>query len=75
MESAVTDARSLEQRFGRLLREFHRIGSNLNQIVRAIHSGDLPDRAEQVLDELHQVARLARRALEQVLAGGGRRGA
>ncbi len=61
--------------FGRLLREFHRIGSNLNQIVRAIHSGDLPDRAEQVLDELHQVARLTRRALEQVLAGGGRRGA
>ncbi|MEU1624179.1 plasmid mobilization relaxosome protein MobC [Streptomyces sp. NPDC020096] len=60
---------------GRLLREFHRIGSNLNQIVRAIHSGDLPDRAEQVLDELHQVARLTRRALEQVLAGAGRRGA
>ncbi|GAA1910964.1 plasmid mobilization relaxosome protein MobC [Streptantibioticus ferralitis] len=60
---------------GRLLREFHRIGSNLNQIVRAIHSGDLPDRAEQVLDELHQVARLTRRTLEQVLAGGGRRGA
>jgi uncharacterized protein (DUF1778 family) len=61
--------------FGRLLREFHRIGSNLNQIVRAIHSGDLPDHAEQVLDELHEAARLARHALDQVLAGGGRRGA
>ncbi|PJN02516.1 hypothetical protein CG740_15990 [Streptomyces sp. CB01201] len=60
---------------GRLLREFHRIGTNLNQIVRAIHTGDLPDRAEQVLDELHETARLARRALEQVVDGGGRRGA
>ncbi|QKW28273.1 plasmid mobilization relaxosome protein MobC [Streptomyces seoulensis] len=60
---------------GRLLREFHRIGVNLNQIVRAIHTGDLPDRAEQVLDELHQAARLARRALEQVVDGDGRRGA
>lgn len=61
--------------FGRLIREFHRIGVNLNQITRAIHSGDLPDRTDQVLDELHHVARLARHALEQVLAGGGRRGA
>lgn len=61
--------------FGRLVREFHRIGVNLNQIARAIHTGELPDHAEQVLDELHQVARLARRALEQVLAGGGRDGA
>jgi hypothetical protein len=43
--------------------------------MRAINSGVLPDHAEQVLDELHQVAVLARRALEQVLAGGGRRGA
>ena len=61
--------------FGRLIREFHRIGVNLNQIARAIHTGELPDCAEPVLDELHQVARLARRALEQVLAGGGRDGA
>ncbi len=61
--------------FGRLIREFHRIGNNLNQIVRALHTGDLPEHAEQILDELHQLGRLARRALEQVLAGGGRRGA
>jgi uncharacterized protein (DUF1778 family) len=61
--------------FGRLLREFHRIGSNLNQVVRALHTGELPDHAGQVLDELHQVAVLARRALDQVLEGGGPRGA
>ncbi|WP_370091871.1 hypothetical protein [Streptacidiphilus sp. MAP12-20] len=61
--------------FGKLIREFHRVGNNLNQLMRAVHSGVLPDRAEDVLDELQQVAVLARRALEQVLAGGGRRGA
>ncbi|MFJ2674725.1 plasmid mobilization protein [Streptomyces sp. NPDC087525] len=61
--------------FGKLIREFHRVGLNLNQITRAIHTGELPDRAMEVLDELHQVARLSRRVLEQVLAGGGRRGA
>ncbi|MEV0038875.1 plasmid mobilization relaxosome protein MobC [Streptomyces sp. NPDC050804] len=61
--------------FGKLIREFHRVGVNLNQITRAIHTGELPDRATGVLDELHQVARLSRRVLEQVLAGGGRRGA
>ncbi|WP_046507457.1 MobC family plasmid mobilization relaxosome protein [Streptomyces odonnellii] len=61
--------------FGKLIREFHRVGNNLNQITRAIHTGELPDRAMEVLDELHQVALLSRRVLEQVLAGGGRRGA
>nr|WP_237540565.1 plasmid mobilization relaxosome protein MobC [Streptomyces sp. SID4917] len=61
--------------FGKLIREFHRVGVNLNQITRAIHTGELPDRAMGVLDELHQVARLSRLVLEQVLAGGGRRGA
>ncbi|MEZ0064025.1 uncharacterized protein (DUF1778 family) [Streptacidiphilus sp. MAP12-20] len=61
--------------FGKLIREFGRIGNNLNQLMRAVNSGVLPDRAEEILDELHQVAVLARRALEQVLDGGGRRGA
>ncbi|MFK0173982.1 MobC family plasmid mobilization relaxosome protein [Streptomyces sp. NPDC090306] len=62
-------------RFGKLVREFGRIGNNLNQLVRAVHQGDLPDRAEEILDELHQVARSARLLLDQALAGGGRRGA
>ncbi|MDI5971530.1 plasmid mobilization relaxosome protein MobC [Streptomyces sp. SL13] len=61
--------------FGKLLREFHRIGQNLNQITRAIHTGEVPDRAMEVLDELHQTARLARRTFETILTGGGRRGA
>ncbi len=61
--------------FGKLIREFGRADNNLNQLMRAIHSGVLPDRAEQVLDELHQVARLSRLLLERVLAGGDRLGA
>ncbi|MCA1219182.1 MobC family plasmid mobilization relaxosome protein [Streptomyces sp. 8L] len=61
--------------FGRLIREFGRIGNNLNQLVRAIHQGELPDRAEEILDELHQVAERARLLLDQTLAGGDRRGA
>ncbi|WP_042404887.1 plasmid mobilization relaxosome protein MobC [Streptacidiphilus carbonis] len=61
--------------FGRLIREFGRIGNNLNQLVYAVHKGELPDRALEDLDELHQVAQRARLLLDQVLAGGGRRGA
>ncbi|SEK66350.1 plasmid mobilization relaxosome protein MobC [Streptacidiphilus jiangxiensis] len=61
--------------FGKLLREFGRIGNNLNQLVYAVHKGDLPDRAEEILDELHQVAQRARLLMDQALAGGGRRGA
>ncbi|WP_042176753.1 MobC family plasmid mobilization relaxosome protein [Streptomyces sp. NBRC 110035] len=61
--------------FGRLIREFGRIGNNLNQLVRAIHQGELPDRAEEILNELHQVAQRARLLLDQALAGGGHRGA
>lgn len=61
--------------FGRLIREFGRIGNNLNQLVRAVHQGELPDRSEETLAELHQVAQRARLLLDQVLAGGGRHGA
>ncbi|MEU4656817.1 plasmid mobilization relaxosome protein MobC [Streptomyces sp. NPDC023723] len=61
--------------FGRLIREFGRAGNNLNQLVRAVHQGELPDRAEEILNELHQVAQRARLLLDQALAGGGRRGA
>ncbi|MEY9843065.1 uncharacterized protein (DUF1778 family) [Streptacidiphilus sp. BW17] len=61
--------------FGKLIREFGRIGTNLNQLMRAVHTGVLPDRAEETLDELHRVARLARLLLQQTLDGGGRHGA
>lgn len=54
---------------GTLLREFHRIGVNLNQIARAVNMGTLPDHADQVLDDLHALARAARRALEHVISG------
>ncbi len=61
--------------FGKLVREFGRVGNNLNQLVRTVHQGELPDRAEDTLSELHQVAQRARLLLDQALAGGGRRGA
>ncbi|MFC4034176.1 plasmid mobilization relaxosome protein MobC [Streptomyces polygonati] len=56
-------------RFGKMQREFHRIGINLNQITRAAHMGLLSDRADEVLDELDAAARAARRALQHTIAG------
>jgi len=61
--------------FGKLIRDFGNVGSNLNQLVYTIHKGGLPDRAEEILDELHHIALNARLLLDQALAGGGRRGA
>lgn len=60
---------------GKVLRYSGRIGQNLNQITRAIHTGEIPERAVAVLDELHHAVRSARAAMDRVLAGGGRRGA
>ena len=61
--------------YGKLLRQFGRIGQNLNQITRAIHTGETPEQAALVLDELHQAARSVRAVMDQLLARGGRRGA
>ncbi|QMU67126.1 plasmid mobilization relaxosome protein MobC [Streptacidiphilus sp. P02-A3a] len=55
--------------FGKLVREVHRVGINLNQLTRAVNTGGLPDRAEEVLDEVHALARAGRRALEHVVSG------
>lgn len=54
---------------GQLLREIHRIGVNLNQIARAINMGTLPDHTDDVLAEVHALARAARLALEHTIAG------
>ncbi|MFC1400821.1 MULTISPECIES: plasmid mobilization protein [Streptacidiphilus] len=55
--------------FGKLLRELHRVGVNLNQLTRAVNMGVLPDRAEEVLDEVSALARAGHLALEHVVAG------
>jgi hypothetical protein len=60
---------------GKVLRHFGRIGQNLNQITYTIHTGEIPERAAFVLDELHHAVRSARAAMDRVLAGGDRRGA
>lgn len=54
---------------GKLLREIHRVGVNLNQIARAINMGTLPDSTDDVLAEVHALARAARLALEHVVSG------
>ncbi len=55
--------------FGKLVRELHRVGVNLNQLTRAVNAGVLPDYAEDVLAEVHAMARAGRRALEHTIAG------
>jgi hypothetical protein len=54
---------------GRLLREIHRVGVNLNQIARAVNTGTWPDHTDDVLAEVHALARAARLALEHVVSG------
>ncbi|MFC9652351.1 plasmid mobilization relaxosome protein MobC [Streptomyces sp. NPDC056937] len=54
---------------GKLLREIHRVGVNLNQIARAINTGALPDSTDDVLAEVHALARAGRLALEHVVSG------
>lgn len=54
---------------GQLLREIHRVGVNLNQIARAINMGTVPDSTDDILAEVHALARAARLALEHVVSG------
>ncbi|WP_333769315.1 plasmid mobilization relaxosome protein MobC [Streptomyces sp. IBSBF 2435] len=54
---------------GQLLREIHRVGVNLNQIARAVNAGAWPDPTDDVLAEVHALARANRLALEHVITG------
>ncbi|WP_256069816.1 plasmid mobilization relaxosome protein MobC [Streptomyces sp. DvalAA-14] len=47
----------------------HRVGVNLNQIARAINMGTLPDTTDDILVEVHALARAGRLALEHVVSG------
>lgn len=48
----------------------NRIGTNLNQITAAIHSGEIPERAESVLDRIEQAAQASYALMDQLLAEG-----
>lgn len=53
----------------------NRIGTNLNQITMAIHSGAIPERTEAVLDHIEQAAEASYRLMDQLLAEGAAHGA
>ncbi|WKX69933.1 hypothetical protein [Streptomyces sp. XD-27] len=53
----------------------NRIGTNLNQIMSAIHSGAIPERAEVLLDRIEQAAEASYGLIDQLLAEGASHGA
>lgn len=53
----------------------NRIGTNLNQITMAIHSGAIPERAETVLDHIELAAQASYELMDRILADGARHGA
>ena len=46
----------------------NRIGTNLNQVTAAIHSGAIPERAEAVLDRIELAAQTSYALMDQLLA-------
>ncbi|MFI1707572.1 hypothetical protein [Streptomyces griseoruber] len=48
----------------------NRIGTNLNQITAAVHSGAIPERAEAVLDRIEQAAEASYALMDQLLGEG-----
>ncbi|MEV5977247.1 hypothetical protein [Streptomyces sp. NPDC052114] len=48
----------------------NRNGTNLNQIMGAIHSGAIPERTKTVLDHIEQAAQASYELLDQLLAEG-----
>ncbi|TQE22720.1 hypothetical protein Sipo8835_35535 [Streptomyces ipomoeae] len=53
----------------------NRIGTNLNQITAAIHSGAIPERAEAVLDRIEQAAQASYALMDLLLVEGAGHGA
>lgn len=56
-------------------RALNRIGTNLNQVTGAIHSGAIPERAEAVLDHIEQAAQASYALMDRLLAEGAGHGA
>ncbi|MEU4926742.1 hypothetical protein AB0G54_09580 [Streptomyces yokosukanensis] len=53
----------------------NRIGTNLNQVTAAIHSGAIPERAEAVLDRIEQAAQASYALMDRLHAEGAGHGA
>ncbi|WP_344574951.1 hypothetical protein [Streptomyces lunalinharesii] len=53
----------------------NRIGTNLNQITMAIHSGAIPERTEAVLDRIGQAAGASYQLMDQLIEEGAAHGA
>lgn len=53
----------------------NRIGTNLNQVTAAIHSGAIPERAEAVLDHIEQAAQASYALMDRLLTEGAGHGA
>ncbi len=53
----------------------NRIGTNLNQVTTAIHSGAIPERAEAVLDRIEQATQASYALMDRLLAEGASHGA
>nr|WP_240150397.1 MobC family plasmid mobilization relaxosome protein [Streptomyces sp. SID7805] len=53
----------------------NRIGTNLNQITMAVHSGAIPERTEAVLDHIEQAAAASYRLMDQLVEEGAAHGA
>ncbi|MGA5270300.1 hypothetical protein [Streptomyces lydicamycinicus] len=53
----------------------NRIGTNLNQITMAIHSGAIPERTEAVLGRIEQAAEASYRLMDQLVEEGAAHGA
>ncbi|MBA2948508.1 hypothetical protein [Streptomyces himalayensis] len=53
----------------------NRIGTNLNQIMGALHSGAIPERTEAILDYIEQAAKASYGLMDQLLAEGDAHGA
>ncbi|CAM5561417.1 hypothetical protein SXANM310S_00960 [Streptomyces xanthochromogenes] len=53
----------------------NRIGTNLNQVTTAIHSGAIPERAEAVLDRIEQAAQASYALMDRLLTEGAGHGA
>ncbi|WP_434975683.1 hypothetical protein [Streptomyces bluensis] len=48
----------------------NRIGTNLNQITAAVHSGAIPERAEAVLDHIEQAAEASYALMDRLFSEG-----
>jgi hypothetical protein len=53
----------------------NRVGTNLNQITAAIHSGAIPERAEAILDRIEQATQASYALMDRLLAEGAGHGA